>query len=50
MDKEIESIVFCETGLSEKKKDLYADLEIDMTCPDILLDPVYDDTVEEDPC
>jgi len=50
VDKEIESIVFCETGLSEKKKDLYADLEIDMTCPDILLDPVYDDTVEEDPC
>ena len=49
-DKDIEPIVFCETGLSEKKKDLYADLDIDMACPDTLLDPVYDTTVEEEPC
>lgn len=50
VDKHIPPSVFCETGLSEKKKDLYADLNIDMECPDNMLDTVYDTTVEEEPC
>jgi hypothetical protein len=50
VDKEIEPFIYCELGYSEVKKDIYAELEIDMTCPDIEKDLVYDDTVEEEPC
>ena len=50
VDKEIESFIYCELGYNEVKKDIYSELEIDMSCPEVEKDLVYDDTVEEEPC
>ena len=50
VDKEIESFIYCELGYNEVKKDIYSELEIYMSCPEVEKDLVYDDTVEEEPC
>lgn len=50
VDKEIEPFIYCELGYNEVKQDIYAELEIDMSCPEVEKDLVYDDTVEEEPC